>query len=1128
MQESLGRMDGQAGGERWFSLRALGVSLVLVAVFAYFLPYWFLRLNLQAMAGGYLPVVAVFPVIVLLVINAIVRKLGIGLSRGEITVVLCTLMVSLGSLLFTAKLFTGLPSPVQGATAASNYERDFLHTVDPRVMPYQIEDKERSKSAGQFQENLNWFYSGISDPPAKEVRIRYAPTEPLRATSQSATATLPTLTPPPEVQEARVYLKPPPLKIPWKRWIRERGVDRDERKAAYLELGQMIRDAEGLEEPLRNEMVEEVDILQSNVDHVLEPRELAYPEGVLDAYDTMLKRLGGAREIDAETRAKLRTAIEETREPDEKLPRWRWTPEVRKRRLAAYDDLVGTIESAENLEEGVAREMLDEVKRLRQRQGAQQPVYRTLLKILGDVREHAFDPLTAAIGAAGELENARNTPVLPVRDTLQSVVLGSMRCRLGRLEPLSADRAAAMRAKIEQVEEAWRAGTPAQPALEQLSELIDEAKESETATWWAGLERRIKSEQLVDFRRRWWHWDKDDARERVEAYLSLKEALRASSLPVGFRRNMVEQVHTLIRNGTRMFSGDASAYARLSKLLRESRGIARADRLELQRKIEASRDADRYAAHYLEGEPRGFYVWTGPLLWWMILLVLIVLLQFCIASILRRQWVDHEKLLFPHAEILESTFEPGASGTPGGVIVRNRMFWAGFALAVALFTIEGVHVYWPEVPGLDLRKEFTLEPVLTSPPWNAMPAALDLHLFIIAIAFILPAEMSFSVWVFVLLDFVVRIYMRATGQTYHVYEPIQGYLINGGLDQLGGLTVFIIALMIGARRHLAGVLKKAFFLGREVDDSQEPIPYFGAFWGIILSAVAILVWCDIMGMNLFISFLLFALTMLGVMFIARVVCELGIVTGSYQDQTTPQYLIAGSFGYQGTAGKTFLGLPLYMTPTYTTWTFLWQPLFYGIHVMPLVMTSDRLYRPSHRRRFAGFLLVLTLVVMGVFAVRSIQIPYEEGALRLKQGMAERHGHGFRNCLQRDFIKKESMHKPFKPRYLTAIAGAIVMGVLLLLRHLFYWWPLHPIGYICVGLSGGVWFSVFIGWLIKRAALKYGGGRLFRKAIPFFVGLLVGHFVIGGIWLIVGVWRESMGLDSGYSAIWHIPYGRSGG
>ena len=83
-------------------------------------------------------------------------------------------------------------------------------------------------------------------------------------------------------------------------------------------------------------------------------------------------------------------------------------------------------------------------------------------------------------------------------------------------------------------------------------------------------------------------------------------------------------------------------------------------------------------------------------------------------------------------------------------------------------------------------------------------------------------------------------------------------------------------------------------------------------------------------------------------------------------------------------------------------------------------------------------------------------------------------------------------------------GASIMGILTILRHKFLGWPLHPLGLTVAGsrVMDWTWFSIFLAWLIKVLALRYGGPKMFRALRPFFLGMVLGQFVSAGIWTVI--------------------------
>ena len=88
-------------------------------------------------------------------------------------------------------------------------------------------------------------------------------------------------------------------------------------------------------------------------------------------------------------------------------------------------------------------------------------------------------------------------------------------------------------------------------------------------------------------------------------------------------------------------------------------------------------------------------------------------------------------------------------------------------------------------------------------------------------------------------------------------------------------------------------------------------------------------------------------------------------------------------------------------------------------------------------------------------------------------------------------------------FYVAVGGG-VMVLLMLARHYFLWWPLHPVGFpiATTWVTNQIWMSVFLVWVFKSVVLKYGGPGLYRRIQPFFLGLVLGNVAAGGAWFLI--------------------------
>ena len=83
-----------------------------------------------------------------------------------------------------------------------------------------------------------------------------------------------------------------------------------------------------------------------------------------------------------------------------------------------------------------------------------------------------------------------------------------------------------------------------------------------------------------------------------------------------------------------------------------------------------------------------------------------------------------------------------------------------------------------------------------------------------------------------------------------------------------------------------------------------------------------------------------------------------------------------------------------------------------------------------------------------------------------------------------------------------VGGTVLLAVL---RRLFVQFPLHPMGFVFAFTGAGEngWGALLMTTIIKSIALRVGGMRLYNRLIPFFLGVIVGHFFAAGtVWSLI--------------------------
>lgn len=493
--------------------------------------------------------------------------------------------------------------------------------------------------------------------------------------------------------------------------------------------------------------------------------------------------------------------------------------------------------------------------------------------------------------------------------------------------------------------------------------------------------------------------------------------------------------------------------------------------------------------HFYEGSPaweRGvpWSVWIKPLFIWSILLFALYFVMICIVVILRKQWIERERLAYPLAQLpLEMVRDDNNS--PLKPFFKNPIMWIGFAIPFTFGSLKGLHHYFPSVPSLELAHGI---PIFR----NTLGLYFRLSFPMIGFFYLVHLDAAFSLWFFNLLSLIARGFMNIFGITmreslgiYGSPSPIFAHL------GMGAMITLVIAGLWVARSHLKDVFRKALTGDKRIDDSNETLSYKTAFFGMIVGLIVMTIWLTMSGiplkvvpMFLFGAFLLF----LG---LTRVVTESGMAE-AVASTISSSFVVSGI----GTAPLGPSGL------TAMSFTYVWSAdlrTFVMASAANSLKIMDTEPGPKRPLFWAMILSIVVTIVASIWVL--LELAYVRGGLNCNEWFFI----GGAKAPFEFFVSK--ILNPSEPNltgwYITA-GGALSMLFLMFMRARFLWWPFHPIGFAIgpIWIMDQIWFTVFLSWLIKFTIIRYGGLKLFQKFRPLFLGLILGQFTCNGTWIAI--------------------------
>ncbi|PQV64218.1 hypothetical protein B1R32_10662 [Abditibacterium utsteinense] len=504
-------------------------------------------------------------------------------------------------------------------------------------------------------------------------------------------------------------------------------------------------------------------------------------------------------------------------------------------------------------------------------------------------------------------------------------------------------------------------------------------------------------------------------------------------------------------------------------------------------------------------------VWITPLLAWSSLVIASYAMVGCFSVMLRAQWGQYEALSYPLLRLpLEMTADADASERP---ILReffsNRLMWIGLVAAFFINFVNGLNVYFPDVPPIPLT--FPLGDLFTESPWNQMaPMALIVTPIFVAVTFLLTAEMSFSLWAGLAIFQIQYILAYYAGFTYGTLPAALGHSGDGvartftAFQQVGGYLAYSGVLLWTARKHFALIARRAF--GRQKaapDEADEPLSYPVAFWGFLLSFAFVVGWSCLAGMRADVAIALWILYLVTVIVLSRAVIEGGVmfINQGWVPLGSLSQLFGAGTGHWMNAGSIVPG------------TFLQVSFFQDMRafIMPQFLHSFKLAQERNiaARRLMALIAAAMLVSMAVGLFVKVKMGYVAGGLTIHPWfsiVAPQYPAQNAQTLLRGTQSADLNN------WVWLGMGALATFGMVIARSRFAWFPMHPLGYLLAltAPTQRACFSFFLGWFIKTTITRFGGHDSYKKCVPLALGVILGESTSFIFWLLIDFWQGRTG------------------
>lgn len=508
---------------------------------------------------------------------------------------------------------------------------------------------------------------------------------------------------------------------------------------------------------------------------------------------------------------------------------------------------------------------------------------------------------------------------------------------------------------------------------------------------------------------------------------------------------------------------------------------------------------------FFTGKPAGAKIpwepWVRPLAIWCVLAAGLYLIMLSLSIAFRKRWMDAERLQFPLAQVPLMIMGDDPAPSWRSKFFRQPLLWAGMAVPFIFHTMNGLHLYFPAIPGIQLndisfRTMFAGSRFITEPPFDQWGGVLlNFYWSVIGISYLLRSEVSLSVWAFEWFYNFEKVIFQWSGYGNGQFEwsPLHtfGYSLMARYQRAGAIAAATIVFFIASRKEIGELVRAAFGMRSvRTRESEAAMPWW-SLWAFVAGITIYFTWTAATGMKTIAAAVLLAFFVGIAITTARIVAASGLLW--VYDFFVPMHGLTVLVGTARIDPRSFTNVG------YVDFVALNN----RASIMPQILDGMKITRLSGIRQKHFFIGIILGTIIGTFVsmVTVLWLGYTYGGANMTDFM-------FRGGGEWLFNRVAGFQQYRVYTHWTVVgcmgAGAAFMLSLLHLHRTYLWWPIYPLGFLFgdTVASNQIWFPVMLGWLGKTLIVRFAGAGTYDRFKSAALGLVLGEFLCVGIWMAI--------------------------